>query len=120
MTKKEYLDFIVATFKWHILANSEVFKKYGWGNNEYKPFLNNFFDNIKEEGGLTFGAPYHAHNIGNNNEYRIFLKEKDKDGFIIEKNIAKFHITYGVYGGISAWVEDYDNGAKLCGINHAR
>ncbi len=119
MTKQKYLDFIVATFKLRILANSETFKKYCYNNREYMPHLKDYFENIRK-GGLTFGDPYHAHGIGNNEEYRIFLKEKDENGFIIEKNIAKMHITYGIYGGISAWVEDYDTNEQLCGIHYAR
>ena len=120
MTKKEYLDFIVGTFKWHILANSEAFKNYSYNNDKANIYLLDFFNRIKEY-GLSFSKPYHLHGIGNNNEYRIFLKEKDNDGFIIEKNIAKFHCTYGIYGGISAWVEDYDTNEQLCcGINYAR
>lgn len=119
MNKQEYLDFIVATFEWHILANSEAFKKHSYNNDDANLYLLDFFKNIKEE-GLSFSDPYHANGIGNNNEYRIFLKEKDKDGFIIEKNIAKFHYTYGIYGGISAWVNDYDTNEQLCAIHYAR
>ena len=119
MTKQEYLDFIVATFELHILANSEAFKNYSYDNDNAIIYLSDFFNKIKEY-GLSFSNPYHLHGIGNNNEYRIFLKEKDNEGFIIEKNIAKFHCTYGIYGGISAWVEDYDTNEQLCGINYAR
>lgn len=119
MTKQEYLDFIVTTFKLHILANSEAFKNYSYNNDKANLYLLDFFNIIKEN-GLTFSNPYHLHGIGNNNEYRIFIKEKDNDGFIIEKNIAKFHCTYGIYGGISARVEDYDTNEQLCGIHYAR
>lgn len=119
MTKQEYINFIVGCFKWHILANSDTFNKYCYNNHECEKFLKEFFDNIKDN-GLTVGNAYHENGIGNNNEYRIFLKEKDKDGFVIEKNVAKFHVTYGIYGGVSAWVEDYDTNEQLCGIHYAR
>ena len=73
-----------------------------------------------EEIGIKIGQVYHLHNIGNNNEYRLYIEDKDSEGFVVEKNIAKLHITYGVYGGVSIWVENYITEQEMCGLHYAR
>lgn len=119
MTRKEYLDKIVMIFNVDILSNDKLFASYDWCDKKCEAFLDKFKSDVKAI-GLSISKPYHAYGIGNNNEYCIFLKEKDKDGFIIEKNIAKYHLVYGVYGGINSWIEDYDTGDEICGVHHAR
>lgn len=71
------------------------------------------FCNYVRSLGLAFSNCYHAHGIGNNNEYSIVLKSVDEDGFTIEKQVCKYHYTYGIYCHlVSARLED-TNGSVL-------
>lgn len=119
MTKKEYLDLIEAAFKKNITENRHNFEKYCYNNSECNKNLTAFIKDVKNL-GLSFGTNYHAHGIGNNNEQEIFLKVVDNEGFVIEKKIASFHYTYGVYGGCSVYLNDCDSGKQICALNYAR
>jgi hypothetical protein len=120
LTKQDYLGLLETSFEWNIKTNHIVFKNYGYASDyQHKPYLHDFFNEVKLN-GMSISDAFHKHGIGNNNEYRIFLEETDSQGFVIEKNIATLHITYGIYGGISVWLEDYNTKKEICGIHYAR
>lgn len=119
MTKKEFLDLIIAAFEKNIVKNHFYFEKYCYNNHECDRCLTSFMKEV-EKLGLSFGTNHHAHGIGNNNEQDIFLKETDDEGFIIEKKIASFRYTYGIYGGCSVYLSDYGTGKQVRSLNYAR
>ena len=116
MKKDEYIAKIKECFE-NCFQDEIMCTEYEWGNNLPwgidKPLFNErerkFAKYIKVGLGLSFSNNYHAYGIGNNNEYTIVLRETDKDGFVIEKQICKYEYVYGIYCHlVSARLETLD------------
>ena len=121
MTQKDYLEKIKEDFRTHILANKQDFKNYDCYNNKASGHIHDLIQAIKSN-GLQFSNCYHANGIGNNNEYEIFLRTTDNDGFIVDKKIAKLHYCYGIYGGVSISLGDLSKQQSLAeySLHYAR
>lgn len=115
MNKQECIDTLKAIFDEEMLSHESAFECRD-GKKEAQAALDRFFDRVRMA-GMKFGNTYHAHGIGNNNEKPIYVMSVDEDGFIIEKNVAKFSYVYGIYGGILVKLRDYANDELLrdCG-----
>lgn len=119
MTREDYINKIKQAFLNNIASHSQEFKSHDYFNDNYKTYWKDFFNNLKEV-GLAFGNCYHAHNIGNNNEWDLMIREQDQEGFAIEKKVATLFMTLGIYHGVSVWVMDYVTKEEVIGIHFAR
>ena len=106
MTKQQYIELITELFDDEITNHLDNFKNYGRSNERCCSDIRNFEDNI-ERMGLTIVKLPNPNGIGNNNEKLIAKIEIDEDGFGIEKRIALFKYTYGIYGGCYVGLKDY-------------
>ena len=111
-TQKEYMNSIKVLFNEHVTANKSKLDAYSYCNSDAIYCFKDFISNVRTL-GLEFSDVYHANGIGNNNEYKIYLKEIDKDGFFIQKNIAEFYYCTGIYGGCYASLKDFATGEKI-------
>ena len=73
MTREDYINKIKQAFLNNIASHSQEFKSHDYFNDNYKTYWKDFFNNLKEV-GLAFGNCYHAHNIGNNNEWDLMIQ----------------------------------------------
>lgn len=111
-TQKEYMECIKNEFIVGIKLFSEVINSYSYCDKRACKLINGFIDNVKKH-GLKFTDCYHANGIGNNNDYRIYIETKDDEGFVIQKNIARFYYCYGIYGGCYVMLEDLATNEKI-------
>lgn len=111
-TQKEYMELIKREFRTYIVYRQEVLNAYSYCDDRARTLIKQFIENIKDY-GLKFSNCYHAHGIGNNNDYIIYVETKDKDGFVIQKNIANFYYCYGVYGGCYVMLKDLATNEKI-------
>ena len=112
MTQSEYMNKINSAFKTYIMNNASIFDAYCYRDHRACDYIK-YFKNAVERLGLKFSNCYNANGIGNNNEYKIYLEEIDKDGFIVQKNVAEFYYCYGIYSGCFASITDVVTGKKL-------
>lgn len=119
MKQQVYLQIIQELFLHILKQNSDAFDRYCYNNKDYQIYVDEFFDAVDTE-GISVSACEHAHGIGNNNSYRLYLKSMDADGFVIEKNIATFSYVTGIYGGISVYLKDYNTNTIVDSFGHAR
>lgn len=110
-TQKEYMQEIKTIFDTQIVPYRSIFDAYNYSDNRACDYINNFIQRVKWL-GLKFSNCYHANGIGNNNEYKIFLETIDKDGFLIQKNVAELYYCYGIYGGCTVILTDLVTGEK--------
>lgn len=111
-TQKEYMEAIKNEFIVNIKLFSDVINAYSYRDDRARTLINRFKKNV-EWHGLKFSNCHHAHGIGNNNDYMIFVETKDDDGFVIQKNIANFYYCYGVYGGCYVMLKDLATNEKF-------
>lgn len=104
-TQKEYMNVIKREFDVNIKLNSDIFNAYCYCDHRACDLIAIFKENVKSH-GLTFSNCYHANGIGNNNDYMIFVKTTDDDGFVIQKNVANFYYCYGIHGGCYVMLKD--------------
>ena len=112
-TQKEYIKDLELLWRTHIQSNSEIFDAYCHRDDRARTYIKDFKNEVEQLLGLKFSNCYHANGIGNNNEYKIFLKTIDEDGFLIQKNVAEFYYCYGIYGGCFVSLTDLVTGEKL-------
>ena len=110
-TQKEYMQEIKTIFDTQIVPYRSIFDAYNYSDNRACDYINNFIQRVKWL-GLKFSNCYHANGIGNNNEYKIFLETIDKDGFLIQKNVAELYYCYGIYGGCTVILTDLVTGER--------
>lgn len=110
MLYDEVKQTIIDVFEEELLPYSDVFsnKENGYMNHIKK------FMNIVGEIGYVFSDVYHAHGIGNNNEYTIYYITRDDDGFPLKREIIKFTYVLGVYGGVYVALKDVITDRVLC------
>lgn len=110
-TQSEYMQIIKDAYLRRIKANEKIFDKYDYSNHTASDLIRDFKDDIICSGtGMKFSNCYHAHGIGNNNEYRIYISGSDEYGFVIEKTIARFYYCYGIFGGCYVSLTDMATG----------
>lgn len=111
-TQKEYMNLIKGAFVARIELFEDEINAYNYHDDRARKHISNFKNRIQEY-GLKFSNCYHAHGIGNNNDYMIYVETKDDDGFVIQKNIANFYYCYGVYGGCYVMLKDLVTNEKF-------
>lgn len=111
-THKEYMNFLENAFELFIELYEDEINSYSYHDNRARKRINDFICHVKDY-GLKFSNCYHAHGIGNNNDYMIYVETKDDEGFVIQKNIANFYYCYGVYGGCYVMLKDLSTNKKL-------
>lgn len=116
MTKREELTQKVIELFYKTL-DVDAMRRKSYCNNDYQNSFNLFQKKV-EQLGLKYGKCYHANGIGNNNEYPILLVEYDQDGFLVEREVCKFFYMTGIYGGVEAFIRDYD-GTNLAHLGRA-
>lgn len=99
------MELIKNEFLVNIRLFENVINAYSYCDKRACDLIQRFKTNIQKH-GLSFSNCYHANGIGNNNEYTIFVTYRDDDGFVIQKNIAKFYYCYGIYGGCHVMLTD--------------
>lgn len=104
-TQREYMEAIKNEFIVNIKLFSDVINAYSYCDHRACDRIKNFTENVKRY-GLKFSNCHHANGIGNNNDYMIYVEEKDTDGFVIQKNVANFYYCYGIYGGCYVRLKD--------------
>lgn len=97
-TQKDYFEKVKEYFVKYIESNKSILDSYCYSDHRAVDALNQFYNAVKNS-GMKCSKIYHANGIGNNNEYKIYIDDTDKDGFVIKKYIAKMYYCYGVYGG---------------------
>lgn len=117
-TQKEYMDCIKNEFIVNIKLFSDVMNSYSYYDHRAGDLIKRFKSNV-EKYGLKFSNCHHAHGIGNNNDYMIYVETKDADGFVIQKNVANFYYCYGIYGGCYAMLKDLNTNEKFV-VGNAR
>lgn len=117
-TQKEYMDCLKMGFNINIVWKRNIINAYSYHDNRARDCIAGFVSFAKSK-GLKFSNCYHAHGIGNNNEYKIFVEERDADGFVIQKNIAELYYCYGIYGGCYVYLKDLATNEKIT-IGNAR
>ena len=105
MTQKEYMNRLKTAFEVYLVDNAEILNAYRYNDHRACDCIKDFKTYV-ENLGLKFSNCYHSSGIGNNNDYMIFLETIDKDGFVIQKNIANFYYCYGIFGGVYAMLKD--------------
>ena len=118
-TQQEYMKELRVLFRNNIMSNSSIFDAYCYRDDRCNTYIKYFKNEVEQLLGLKFSNCYHANGIGNNNEYKIFLETIDEDGFLIQKNVAKFYYCHGIYGGCFVRLTDLVTGEKLQ-VSHAR
>lgn len=98
LTQKMCFNAILELFRKYIVNNRTALDSYNYCNNAALEYIQEF-RRVVECNGMTFSKAYHANGIGNNNEYLIYVRELDEDGFAVDKNIANFYYCLGIYGG---------------------
>ena len=111
-TQKEYMECIKNEFIVNIKLFSGIIDAYSYNDDRACTLINRFKENVKKY-GLKFSNCHHAHGIGNNNDYMIYVETKDADGFVIQKNVANFYYCYGIYGGCYVMLKDLATGEKF-------
>lgn len=119
MTQPEYIKEISAAWDTHIATNRKNFINYGYNNHTCCDNIRAFLINVKERLGLSVSNCYHAHGIGNNNEYTIFKQETDEDGFSVDKKIAELYYCYGIFGGCQIRLTDLNTGELVRDVGRA-
>ena len=105
MTQKEYMEQLKLAFNRFLVNNAKILNAYCYNDDRARDCIK-YFKTYVENLGLKFSKCYHSSGIGNNNDYMIYLEVKDKDGFVIQKNIANFYYCYGIFGGVYAMLKD--------------
>ena len=117
-TQKEYMNAIKNEFVVNFIRRKDILDAYCYRDDRARNLIRNFKENVELE-GLKFSNCHHAHGIGNNNDYMIFVETRDADGFIIQKNVANFYYCYGIYGGCYVMLKDLATGEKFV-VGNAR
>lgn len=104
-TQQEYMELIKFAFEVHIELCEDEIDAYSYRDDRARRCISSFINRVKDY-GLKFSNCYHAHGIGNNNDYMIYVETNDEDGFVIQKNIANFYYCYGIYGGCYVRLKD--------------
>ena len=111
-TQKEYMDCIKREFISTIKVNSTIIDAYCYNDHRACDLIIGFKKNV-EKHGLKFSKCYHANGIGNNNDYTIYIEEKDTNGFVVQKQVANFYYCYGIFGGCYVMLKDLATGEKF-------
>ena len=117
-TQREYMQEIIKLFRSNIVSYEKIFDAYCYRDSRADQYIKYFKSDV-EQLGLKFSNCYHAHGIGNNNQYYIYLEKIDEDGFLIQKNVAEFYYCHGIYGGCFVSLTDVTTGEKWK-VSHAR
>ncbi len=117
-TQKEYMNAIKNEFIVSFKLHKGILDAYCYNDHRACDLISKFKENIKRC-GLKLSNCHHAHGIGNNNDYMIFVEMRDADGFVIQKNVANFYYCYGIYGGCYVMLKDLATGEKIV-VGNAR
>jgi hypothetical protein len=111
-TQKEFMDAISNEFYFSFALHKAILDSYCYRDHRARDLIAHFKSKI-ERYGLKFSKCHHANGIGNNNEYTIFVENKDENGFIIQKNVAAFYYCFGIYGGCYVCLTDLSSNKKV-------
>ena len=100
----ELLNIIIDYFDFYVSEQNLL--KADYRNKQYRQQIDSFMNVIPKTTDVQFGKCYHAHGIGNNNEFPLIIKSYDEDGFLLEKKLGTFEYVVGIYGGVSAYITD--------------
>lgn len=117
-TQAEYMAHLRGLFETLIESHALDFAGYCYNNHKCIRHIEAFKAGVKEM-GLELSTCYHAHGIGNNNEYKIYREEKDEDGFVVQKQVAELYYCYGIFGGCMIQLKDLATNSVVARVGHA-
>ena len=117
-TQADYMEHLKGLFEILIESHKLAFDRYCYNNDTCIEHIKAFKAGVKEI-GLELSTCYHAHGIGNNNEYKIYKVEKDEDGFVVQKQVAELYYCYGIFGGCMIQLKDLATNSVVARVGHA-
>lgn len=100
-----YFDEIFEEFIRYLMINDSVFCTCGCSDKRVVDLLHKFKSAVQDK-GMKCTNVYHINDIKGNDKYTMYIEEKDKHGFILQKNIAEINYCIGPFGGCKVTLVD--------------